>query len=177
MSVSGTQATINPPSDLAYETDQYIVVDENSFFNSDGDADSGNAEINTYNFTTEAELSPGDAFEGGYLICAASNNYWIVAPSGAEVSRRYNDRNESNTRAQQVSSCTGWFVPSSGQLAGLSGSTYITYWDSYCSEYYWSNTTYGSNCAYAVYVPTAGSYPFFPRSEIKCIRSFRCVTY
>ena len=82
VSVSGTQATINPPSDLAYETDQYIVVDAGCFRNSDGDVASGNAIINTYNFTTESDIPAlGGAGEGGYLICCSSGNLWIVAPS------------------------------------------------------------------------------------------------
>ena len=179
VSVSTTQATINPPSDLQYEEDTYVVVDAGCFRNSDGDVASGNAIINTYNFTTEAELSPGDAFEGGYLVCTDTTYqiHYIVAPSGAEVSRIWNDANDANTRAQQVSGCSGWYVPLAGQLAGMSGTTNSAYWDSYTSEYYWSSSTYGSNCAYGVYVPTGASYPFFPRSQTKCVRSFRCVTY
>ena len=86
VSVSGTQATINPPSDLQYEEDTYVVVDEDSFFNSSGDAASGNAEINTYNFTTENDVPPlGNSYGGGYLICCSSGNLWVISPNGSQV--------------------------------------------------------------------------------------------
>ena len=61
VSISGAVATINPPSDLQYEEDTYVVVDAGCFTNTDGDAASANALINTYNFTTEIELNLGDA--------------------------------------------------------------------------------------------------------------------
>ena len=49
---------------MAYETNQYIVVDK-EFLNADGDALSGNAEINTYNFTTKPIL--GTQAHGGNI--------------------------------------------------------------------------------------------------------------
>ena len=128
-------ATINPPSDLAFETDTYIVVDAGCFRNSDGDVASGNALINTYNFTTETEFTPpplGSSYEGGYLICSASNNMWIVAPNASQVQRCWDCRNDSLTKAQQCTSCTDWFVPSRTQLQNP-GYRCRTYWDNYDS--------------------------------------------
>lgn len=121
VSVSGNQATINPPSDLENDEDTYVVVDQNSFFNSDGDEASGNAVINTYNFTTETgivipPLGNYNSTIGGYLICCSSGNLWVLAPYASEVDRCWTSRSDANTMAQVCTSCTGWFVPSQNQL-------------------------------------------------------------
>ena len=179
VSVSGTQATINPPSDLAYETDQYIVVDENSFFNSDGDADSGNDEINTYNFTTESDVPPlGGAHEGGYLICCSSNNYWIVAPSSTEVARAWFSRNDAVTTANSANACCDWFVPTCSQLKNP-GYQCRTYWDSYSSppNKYWSNSQRNAHTAYAIYIPNDGGTDSDDKPRENWIRAFRTVSY
>ena len=177
VSVSGNQATINPPSDLAYETDTYIVVEENSFFNSDGDADSGNAEINTYNFTTESDVPPlgGGPFEGGYLICCSSNTYWIVAPSSTEVSRDWYNRNDAITTANSNSSCGDWFIPNCSQAQNPQY-TCRTYWDTYSNSQYWSNTEYTSHAARA---QDMGDGLLALRFKVNpyCVRAFRCASY
>ena len=181
VSVSGTQATINPPSDLAFETDQYIVVDAGCFRNSDGDVASGNAIINTYNFTTESDIPPlGGAGKGGYLICCSSGNLWIVAPSSSEVTRNWYNRADANTRAQQVSGCSGWFIPSCGQLQNP-GYTCRTYWDTYSNastpgSKYWSNTAFNSlHGWYVRFRHLSVSYTSKP-DELR-VRAFRCVSY
>ena len=178
VSVSGTQATINPPSDLAYETDQYIVVDAGCFTNTDGDAASGNALINGYNFTTESDVPPlGGEFSGngGYLICCSSNNLWIIAPNSAEVCRTWYNRNDANNRAQQVSGCSGWFVPSQNQLNNP-GYTCRTYWDSITPTGYWSATQDGVGTAYRINVLLSNNTPYQKNTE-NVVRSFRCVSY
>ena len=180
VTVSGTQATINPPSDLAYLTDTYIVVDADCFRNSNGDEASGNAVINTYNFTTENSLNLGDSYEGGYLICCSSNTYWIVSPSSTEVCRSWYCRNDSNIRANQVSGCAGWFVPSCAQLKNP-GYTCRTHWDSHDGVYgninsYWSNTGYTTSAAWG-YNFTTGENTAYDKPYAFPIRSFRCVAY
>ena len=182
VSVSGNQATINPPSDLQYEEDTYIVVDANSFFNSDGDANSGNAVINTYNFTTEAELSLGDSFEGGNLVCCAGGNYWIVAPVATQVKRNFYEKDHASARAEQVSGCTGWFIPTCSQLLLLGACA--TYWDTGLNgmqHYYWSSSPHPANpghFAFRSYIsppgPDAGG---MGKNFCACVRAFRCVTY
>ena len=181
VSVSGTQATINPPSDLEYEEDTYVVVDAGCFTNADGDAASGNALINTYNFTTESglivpPLGQCNSTIGGYLICCSSNNLWIVAPSSSEVTRNWFSRNDSNTRAQQVSGCTGWFVPSCSQLLNP-GYQCRTHYDSYSIANYWSNTDVGPGSAYNTYWGN-GFTDWSPKdTSTYRVRSFRCVSY
>jgi len=180
VSVSTNQATINPPSDLEYEEDTYIVVDAGCFRNSDGDVASGNAIINTYNFTTEIEWPTlGIAGEGGYLICMADSNLWIVAPSSSEIGTRFNSRSAAVNSAQSVSGCSGWFVPTSSQLVNP-GYTCRTYWDSYKLEPYWSNSNFHPqhNNAYDVDFSTGSAWNGRNSlTSIRCVRAFRCVSY
>ena len=173
-------ATINPPSDLAYDTDTYIVVDAGCFRNADGDVASGNAIINTYNFTTEADIPPlGGEFSGngGYLWCCSGGNYWIVAPVSAEVSRSWYQRNHAVTRAQEVSGCNTWFVPNYPQLNN--GHQRVNYWDSYHNsntQGYWTNESSHPYTAWCILFchGNAGSKH---KPNILCVRAFRCLTY
>ena len=174
VSVSGTQATINPPSDMAFETDQYIVVDENSFFNSDGDADSGNDVINTYNFTTLADVALGDAIEGGNVFCKSSSNYWIVAPPSSEITRTWYSRYDAATTAQQVSGCTGWYIPTRDQAYSLF--LCRDYWEEKVSHY-WSNTNRDSCQAYYQVMYSSGPRWDEQKSYDKCVRAIRNVSY
>ncbi len=176
VSVSGSQATINPPSDMAFDTNQYIVVDEDSFFNSDGDAASGNATINTYNFTTEPDVPPlGSSHEGGYLICCSSGNLWIVAPNSSQVTRTWFSRNDAVSRANAIVSCGDWFVPTRAQLDNP-GYVCRTYWDSWDSDGYWSNTQHSSGIAWGTRFNN-GSHLYQNKNQACCVRAFRCVSY
>ena len=120
-------------------------------------------------------VSLGTSVEGGTLICRASNVAWIVAPNTSEVSRTWYCRNDANTTAQSVSGCTGWFVPTCGQLQNP-GYTCRTYWDSCSCQYYWSSSAGGSSCTWLVCV-THGAANFLTKDRVVCVRAFRCVTY
>ena len=174
VSVSGTQATINPPSDLEYEEDTYVVVDAGCFTNSDGDAASGNAIINTYNFTTESELL-GSSQYGGTIICAASNNYWVVAPDASEVSRTWYNRNDAVIRANSIASCGDWFVPNCTQLYNP-GYTCRTYWNNANIGYY-ANTEGSSYAAADVAFNNGNVSATGSKTITRCVRAFRCVSY
>ena len=183
VSVSGAQATINPPSDLEYEEDTYVVVDAGCFTNTDGDAASGNAIINGYNFTTEANWpSLGAEWEGGYLVCMSGSNLWIVAPSSTEVKRNWYQRNNVITTANNNASCGDWFIPTCAQLKNP-GYTCKTYWDSYGqgqrspSEFkFWSNTESPTGHAWSVCF-TNGTTTNHNEADCFFIRAFRCVSY
>ena len=181
VSVSGTQATINPPSDLQYEEDTYVVVDAGCFRNSDGDVASGNAIINTYNFTAASDLpSLGDSFEGGNLICCSSSNYWIVSPSSTKVQRTWNNRADAVTTANANAACGDWFVPSCAQLKNP-GYACRTYWDGYDSgEILWSNTEINSSPsghAWFVRGNTGNGEALAKSYSNGTVRAFRCVSY
>ena len=179
VSVSGTQATINPASDLEYEEDTYVVVDAGCFRNSDGDVASGNAIINTYNFTTAADIPAlGEAGCGGYLICCSSNNLWIVAPASTQVQRNWYNRNDAVTTANANAACGDWFIPSCGQLKNP-GYQCRTYWDSVnLSGYgYWSNTERTSFHAWNVAYDAGNAPPSGKQHSFIFVRAFRCVSY
>ena len=179
VSVSGTQATINPPSDLQYEEDTYVVVDAGCFRNSDGDVASGNAIINTYNFTTEAELSLGDAYEGGILICSSSNNHWIAAPTSTEVARSWYSRNDAVTTANANAACGDWFVPNCSQMKNPAYEccTYFCWNPTFPTVYrciYWTNTEYNGCNAYIQYFSSSMDSD---KPNSYSVRAMRCVSY
>jgi hypothetical protein len=172
---------INPSSDFAKGTisvaNTITAVVQASFID--------NAEftgINTtggtdYSFEVET-VALGDAYEGGYFICSAGGVQWIVAPAAAEVSRTWGS-NDANTLAQSVTGCTGWFVPTSGQLYNP-GYICREFWDSYSNTSYWSSTQGGSHFAPSHahgWRFNEGSTHYSPKGGVMCVRSFRCVTY
>ena len=177
VSVSGTQATINPPSDLEYEEDTYIVVAAGCFRNSDGDVASGNAIINTYNFTTEPDAPPlGSVTEGGNVICASSGTLWISAPQASEVARNWYSRSDAVTLANGLNACGDWFVPTCSQLQNP-GHTCKTYWSGVSGHYYWSNTPVQGSWAYMLYMPNGYVDYTTNMYYISCVRAFRCASY
>ena len=125
-------------------------------------------------------LVVGDSYEGGFLICKVSPNLrWVVSPRSAEVGRTWYLREDANTRAQQVSGCTGWFVPTITQLQNP-GYCCRSFWGPspcYSSTYYWSSTESTAASAYAVFFTTGNVHAHYPKSCTICVRAFRCVTY
>jgi methionine-rich copper-binding protein CopC len=183
VSVSGTQATINPPSNLQYSEDTYVVVGAGCFRNSDGDVASGNAVINTYNFTTESDVPPlGQSYGGGYLICCSGGNLWVVAPSSTEVSRDWYSRNNAVSCANSNAACGDWFIPSCSQLKNP-GYQCRTHWDTFGnSKWYWSNTQHsGVHSSYLActqfFNPSTTHYMADNKQTINRVRAFRCVSY
>ena len=160
--------TIDPTSLLALNTTHYVVVPNGAV--------AGYTGVSTYNFTTlNAPALPGDSYEGGYAICTSGGTVWVVAPNTSEVSRTWYCRDDANTTAQQVSGCTGWFVPSIGQLQNP-GYTCRTYWDSYSSTSYWSSTEFSSTYAWNVGFFSGLTFNC-NKTNVRCVRAFRCVTY
>lgn len=174
VTISGATVTINPPSNLPYGTDVYVVVDSGAFTSIN--IGTGNAIINTYNFTTTS-VQLGDAYEGGYLICESGGTRWVVSPSSAEVSRNWYAIADANTRAQQVSGCTGWFVPGFGNLQNP-GFVCRTYWDSFRTNRYWSSSeAIPSDRGWSVSFTTGGTDYGCPKTLTYCVRSFRTISY
>jgi hypothetical protein len=175
VSISGGAVTIDPPSNIGFAVTTFVVVDAGAF--SGLTTTSVNALINTYSFTT-AEVALGDSYEGGFLICKASPLRWVVSPRSAEVSRTWHLRNDANTTAQSVSGCTGWFVPTCGQLQNP-GYCCRTFWGPspcYSAINYWSSTEV--NATHARYVTFGtGNVHNASKANTRCVRAFRCVTY
>jgi len=173
VTTSEAVVTIDPVNNLPFSTNVYVVVDAGAFINS---FQNNSVIINTYNFTTRATAALGASFEGGFLICCSSPVFWIVAPSTSEVSRDWFSRDDANTTAQQVSGCTGWFVPTIGQLQNP-GCVCRNFWDSFSATYYWSSTEVNGPSANRVFFPGPTPTSTSLKPTVHCVRSFRCVTY
>ena len=178
VTISGAVVTIVPPSSLPTSTDVFVVVDAGAFTNVN--IDNPSPLIDTYNFTTSIAPALGSSFGGGFVICNSGSFSWIVAPSSSQVARNWYSRDDANTTAQQVSGCTGWFVPSCGQLLNP-GYTCRDFWDSFSCAFYWSSSELTPGSAWAVNVATGGidvgpnTINF--KSQTKSVRAFRTVTY
>jgi hypothetical protein len=138
---------------------------------------SGDPQQNEFNF--EFSGTPvGEPYAGGYLICASGGTAWVVAPQSAEVSRSWYSRADANSRAQSVTGCTGWFVPSIAQLQNP-GYTCASAWDTYCPTLYWTNQNVDTERAYAVSMVDGTVPSIFSTNNgvVLCVRSFRCVSY
>ena len=174
ISISGSNYIIDPTSDLAEATSIHTIIPSTAITGYVGLNTTG---ANTHSFTTAA-LNLGNSYGGGFLICKASPVRWVVSPYSAEVSRTWYLREDANTRAQVVSGCTGWFVPTCGQLQNP-GYLCRSFWGPspcYSSGFYWSSTGHNANNAYGLPFST-GNASNFGKTETVCVRAFRCVTY
>jgi len=163
-----------PGNVLPNNANIFVVIDAGAFTSTTGGTFTSEL-LDTYSFTTKSSIPLGDPYEGGFLICCSSPNRWVVAPNTSEVSRTWYCRNDANTRAQQVSGCTGWFVPTSSQLQNP-GYTCRTFWDSIPSTDHWSSTETSATGACRVNVNTNGAFDGLKNCPT-CVRAFRCVTY
>jgi len=174
VTMTPTTLTITQTSVSGYGTDIYTVMEEGFINSTSGDFVGLNTTgADSYIFTTET-LFLGDEHEGGYLICCSASTFWIVAPSASQVTRTWYARNNATTTAQQVSGCTGWFVPTSAQLQNP-GATCITYWDSY-SSLYWSSSQDRQESGWRTSMPS-GSTSGEHKTVNRPVRAFRCVSY
>ena len=182
VTISGGAVTIDPPSNIGFAVTTFVVVDAGAF--SGITTTSVNALINTYSFTT-VDIAVGDSYEGGFLICKASPLRWVVSPRSVEVSRSWYNRNDANTRAQAVSGCTGWFVPTPGQLQNP-GYICRSFWGPspcYSSTLYWTSSPGGAFYSNAFYVDFNTGIAYYgnfnqgDKNNTRCVRAFRCVAY
>ena len=136
---------------------------------------SNNIYATDFKLTLSLTTCLGLSIQGGFLICKATSVGWIVAPRVTEVSRTWYLINDADTRAQAVTGCTGWFVPTLGQLNNP-GYTCRTFWNSHSACIYWSSTALNATVSCAVNF-TNGGPGYLPNSNTLCVRSFRCVAY
>ena len=131
---------------------------------------------NTFNIQSIAS-DLGSWSSGGHVICKASTTAWIVAPRCAEVGRTWYCREDAVTVTNSCVSPynTGWFVPTCAQLQNP-GYTCRTFWDSFSSTFYWSSTEYNATLAWSVLFNN-GTTSYYAKTNVYCVRAFRCVTY
>jgi hypothetical protein len=174
ISISGNDWILNPTSNLGFSTSIHTIIPSTAIT---GYVGLNTADADTHSFTTVA-LNLGDSYEGGFLICKASPLRWVVSPRSAEVSRTWYLRNDANTRAQSVSGCTGWFVPTRPQIQNP-GYCCRSFWGPspcYSSSIYWSSTEGNASCAYNVSFNNNLAY-YTAKTSPYCVRAFRCVIY
>lgn len=117
---------------------------------------------------------------GGNVIYKSGGIIWIVAPSTAQASSSWpmgycnGDSGSTPNQAQRITGRSGWFIPDIGMLQ----TAYVcrSYWDTYCTNYYWSSTEVSTTCASSVYFfngPTTSLIKTFS----SCVRPFRVVCY
>lgn len=122
----------------------------------------------------------GSFFGGGFVICCQGGGVaWVVSPFSAQVSRTWYLRNDAATRAQQVSGCTGWFVPTISQLQNP-GYICRSFWGPspcFSNASYWSSTDSSDEEASILrfFNGTVGDDIY--KSNTFCVRAFRQVTY
>jgi hypothetical protein len=117
-------------------------------------------------------------YAGGINICyqgSGAGVLWVVSPVSSQVSRTWYCRNDAVTRAQAITGCTTWFVPTISQLQNP-GYTCRTLWDSFSITNYWSSTEQDAACACNVTFATGASC-YGTKNTTRCVRAFRCVTY
>ena len=174
ISVSGNDWILDPTSNLGFSTSIHTIIPSTAIVGYVGLNTTG---ADTHSFTTLAPIV-GDSYEGGFLICKASPLRWVVSPPSAEVSTNWYNTNSAVTAAQQVSGCTGWFVPSIGQLQNP-GYCCRSFWGPspcYSSTPYWSSTECSDNNGWRLNFAN-GSGTFLHKSCSNQVRAFRCVTY
>ena len=121
----------------------------------------------------------GSSFGGGFVICKpGSSPAWVVSPQSAEVSRTWYLRNDANTRAQSVSGCTGWFVPTRPQLQnpGYCCRSFRGPSPCFSAANYWSSSEFIDTHAISVRYAN-GNADSCTKTFTSCVRAFRCVTY
>ena len=182
ISVAGFNWILDPTSNLGFSTSIHTIIPSTAIVGYVGLNTTG---ADSHSFTIR-DLALGDSYEGGFLICKASPVRWVVSPISAEVSRNWHSRNDANTTAQSISGCTGWFVPSKGQLQNP-GYICRSFWGPspcYSLATYWTcqdDLPFGSNprqhaCRVNFTDGRADPYGIHKNTTV-CVRAFRCVTY
>ena len=177
VSVSGDTMTINPPSDLPNDTIISVQSDLGVILNTDGDSASGWQFPSWYYFRTAiAWPNLGAAGCGGYLICKSSRIYWITSTCEMGVYRTWYQRCDAATCAQQVSGCSGWFIPSIQQWQNP-GQQCRQYFDWYTAPL-WSNSP-GDHPyhAWMMYLGNGTCSQGGKQTSHIYARAFRCVSY
>jgi len=129
--------------------------------------------------------------DGSTIMCASSGLAILVAPSCTQVSSQWAGGQYNSTQVGTkccISEWSGlqtaltnagftpsdWFVP---DLSSLSlGYQCRTNWDSFSASGYWNSTEFYSTNASHVNFSNGVAFGI-PKSEILCVRAFRCVTY
>ena len=176
LSNGGRKFVVNPTNLLGFGSSFNVTMSNGLINNFSGINTVGTSQ--TYFFTTEGV---GSFYEGGFLICMASPIRWVVSPRCAEISRCWYCRSDLISVTQSCTGCTGWFVPSNGQLQNP-GVCCRFFWGPspcYSSTRYWSDTDVFAHAAGTTCFADGniGHSSWAGKTSPFCLRAFRCVTY
>jgi hypothetical protein len=169
ITVSGNNWIVDPTSNFPYTTQLFLVIPNTAiaFY-----AGLNVAGANTYSFTSR-NVAAGDQFGGGTVICVSGGVRWIAAPANTSPFTSWNNVQQAVTNAQGTTGCTGWFVPSAGQLQnpGFVCNTFSPVG----TQNMWSSS---GNSISGIFVNLGNgiSSPFGATHPIGVI-AYRCVTY
>lgn len=171
ISISVNDWILDPTSSLPYNTAIFLVLPNTAI--------NGFAGLNvvggtTHSFTSRA-LAPGDASDGGFIICQSAGTRWIIAPSSTEQCLTWYARSGNPGYAQGITGCTGWFLPSLSQMQNP-GALCAQFWDAYTTGTYWSNTVINGNSGCSTNIPGGGASMGFGHTQYRT-RSMRTVSY
>jgi hypothetical protein len=117
----------------------------------------------------------GSLVEGGYLFAKGGRQAWIVACASSQVSRTWALRADAVTTAQAGNACGDWFIPSRTDL--LLAADCKSFWDSFSSTRYWSNTEFNATSAWGACFVGNCINCYTNKTGTYCVRAFRRVSY
>jgi hypothetical protein len=138
-------------------------------------------QLNSHKEVTIETASVGDTLEDGSIVLQKSNGLaLLVAPKSTEVEAKWSKEFSEVFEAlkSQGFNPGQWFIPTKEQLqlaykiipGEFPGDCFTTR--------YWSSTEYDADATYAcaVYFGT-GNTGDYGKTNVYCVRAFRCVTY
>ena len=172
---------ITPTNDLPFETKIYLYVNDSAVVaqkhGKPWHAISEGGNLN-YHFVTEDPI--GKKLDGGTVICKTNDNYyWIVSPEKSELYCSWNDRQNAVSLAEELTSTTGWMIPSYSEFRNpiiLNSDRWHDHSkddDVVCD--YWTDTANSESAAYSI--NTTKNIPYINnKGYFKKVRAFKKVS-
>ena len=134
-------------------------------------------QLNQCNPVTIETASVGDTLEDGSIVLQKSNGLaLLVAPKSTEVEAKWSKEFSEVFEAlkSQGFNPSQWFIPTKEQLK----LAYRNILGEFSSARYWSSTEYDADATSACNVNfNSGVSSLSNKTNVGCVRAFRCVTY
>jgi hypothetical protein len=132
-------------------------------------------QLNQCKEVTIETASVGDTLEDGSIVVKKSNGLaLLVAPKNTEVEATWSKEFSEVFQAlkEQGFNHSQWFIPTKEQLK----LAYSNIPNEFSSTYYWSSTelTASNACRVRFFF---GDSNYYIKTNVYCVRAFRCVTY
>ena len=132
-------------------------------------------QLNNCKTVTIETASVGDTLEDGSIVVKKSNGLaLLVAPKSTQVEAKWSKEFPEVFRVlkEQGFNPSQWFIPTKEQLK----LAYETIANEFSSTRYWSSTEVNATSACYVFFYIGNSFSG-NKSNVFCVRAFRCVTY